>query len=69
MGAVIRSFKMNWQNCCIVGLIAVGIQSFAGIGIIAFCIGILFTILYSYLVTSYMYGALYAEAYERGVVA
>jgi hypothetical protein len=61
VGAVVRLFKRNWQNTLIVALIAVGIQAFAMIGIVFFIIGILFTILYAYLVTAYMYGALYLE--------
>jgi hypothetical protein len=68
VGAVVRSFKRNWQNTLIVALVAVGIQSFAAIGVAFFIIGILFTILYAYLVTAYMYGALYLEQTQEEMI-
>jgi poly-beta-1,6-N-acetyl-D-glucosamine biosynthesis protein PgaD len=61
IGRILRDFKLNWQNTLIVALIAVGIQSFAFIGIIFLIIGVIFSIFYSYLVTAYMHGILYLE--------
>jgi hypothetical protein len=68
VGAVVRSFKRNWQNTLIVAFIAVGIQSFAVIGVAFFIIGMLFTILYAYLVTAYMYGASYLEQTQEEII-
>jgi hypothetical protein len=65
VGSVIRSFRRNWQNTAIVALIAVGIQSFAGIGIIVFLLGVFFTIFYAYLVSAYMYGTLYLQSTQE----
>ena len=67
VAGVVRSFKGNWQNTLIVALIAVGIQSLAAIGIVFFVVGILFTILYSYLVTAYIYGALHLEQTQEEI--
>lgn len=61
VGTIFRDFKANWQNTLVVALIAVGIQSFAFIGIIAFIVGVLFTIFYSYLVSAYLHGLLFLE--------
>jgi hypothetical protein len=66
---VFRSFKRNWQSTLIIALIAVGIQSFAPIGLIVFFVGIFFTIFYAYLVSSYMYGTLYLQQAEGGTTA
>jgi hypothetical protein len=63
---IFRIFKKNWQNTVIVALVQVGVQSFAGIGIIIFFIGIFFTILYAYLVSAYLHGALYLEHTAEG---
>ena len=62
---VVREFRLNWQNALIVALISLGLQSFASVGIILFLIGILVTILYSYLVTAYLSGALYLARVEE----
>ena len=67
IGGIFRTFKQNWQNHTIVALIAVGLQSFAGIGIILFLIGIFVTVFYSYLVSAHMYGSLYLEQVQEGV--
>jgi hypothetical protein len=64
---VVRAFRRNWQNTLIVALIAIGIQSFAGVGIVLFLVGVLFTIFYSYLVTAHMYGTLAAGDHTQGV--
>jgi len=61
LAAVIREFKHNWQNTVIVALIAVAIQSFAGVGMIVFFVGLFFTIMYAYVVSAYLTGALYLE--------
>lgn len=66
---VFRDFKRNWQNTLIVALIATGIQSFAAIGVVVFIIGVFFTIFYSYLVTSHMYGLLGRDLHHEGVAA
>jgi hypothetical protein len=66
--AVVRSFRENWQNTTIVALIAIGIQSFAGIGIVVFLIGVFFTVLYSYLVSAHMFGTLYLQQAGEGVL-
>ena len=68
IGAVFRSFRQNWQNTAIVALIAAGIQSFAGIGIIAFFVGIFFTIFYSYLVSAHLFGTLYLQQAHEGAL-
>ena len=65
VGRVFRDFKLNWQNTLVVALIAVGIQSFAFIGIIFFFIGIVFSLFYSYLVSAYLHGLLYLELPEQ----
>jgi hypothetical protein len=54
-----REFRMNWQNTVIVALVALGIESFAAVGLLLFLIGILFTLFYTYLVTAYMHGLVY----------
>ena len=68
IGTVFRSFRQNWQNTAIVALIAAGIQSFAGIGIIAFFVGIFFTIFYSYLVSAHLFGTLYLQQAHEGAL-
>jgi hypothetical protein len=54
-----RDFRMNWQNTVIVALIALGIESFAAVGLLLFMIGIFFTLFYTYLVSAYMHGLVY----------
>ncbi|MGB6647049.1 MAG: DUF4013 domain-containing protein, partial [Bacteroidota bacterium] len=61
LATIIREFKHNWQNTVIVALIAMAIQSFAGVGMIVFFVGIFFTVMYAYLVSAYLTGALYLE--------
>jgi hypothetical protein len=61
IAAVFRTFKRNWQNTLVVALIAVGLHSFAAVGIVFFLVGVLFTIFYSYLVSAHMFGSLYLE--------
>jgi len=61
ISAVVRDFKANWQNTLVVALIAVGIQSLAGIGLVLLIVGVIFTIFYSYLVSAHMCGVLYRE--------
>jgi hypothetical protein len=65
LGRIFRDFRLNWQNTLIVALIAVGIQSFAFIGIIFLIIGVVFSIFYAYLVSAYMHGQLYLELPEQ----
>jgi hypothetical protein len=62
---VFSFFRRNWQNTLIVALIALGIQSVAGLGVFFFLIGVLATIHYSYVVTCYLNGLLYLEAASR----
>jgi hypothetical protein len=57
--AIVREFRGNWQNALVVALIAMGIQSIAGMGIFLLGIGIFFTIFYSYVVSAYLCGVLY----------
>jgi hypothetical protein len=64
-----RAFRANWQNTLIVALIAVGLQSFAGVGLLLFFVGILFTVFYAYLVSAYLYGTLYHEQTLQGVIS
>lgn len=59
---VVGLFKRNWQNSLVVALIVAAIQSFAGIGIFLFLIGVFFTIFYAYLTGSYLSGLLYLES-------
>jgi hypothetical protein len=61
LGRIFKDFRVNWQNTAVVALIAIGIQSFAFIGIIFFLIGVLFTVFYVYLVSAAMHGILYLE--------
>ena len=68
VGAILGEFGRNWQNTLVVGLISVGLESFAGIGILAFLIGIFFTLFYAYGVVAYMYGTLYLSTQEGVVV-
>jgi hypothetical protein len=68
VGAIVRAFRKNWQGTLIVALIAIGIQSFSGVGIILFLVGVFFTIFYSYLVSAYLFGALGREDQQQGVV-
>ncbi len=68
VGAILGEFGRNWQNTLVVGLISVGLESFAGIGILAFLIGIFFTLFYAYAVVGHMYGTLYLSTQEGVVV-
>jgi hypothetical protein len=61
LGVIFRDFRVNWQNTAVVALIAIGIQSFAFIGILFFLIGVFFTVFYVYLVSAAMHGILYLE--------
>jgi hypothetical protein len=61
LASILGDFKVHWQNTLVVALIAVGIQSFAIIGIFLFLIGMVFSIFYSYLVSAHMHGSLYLE--------
>jgi hypothetical protein len=69
IAAVFRTFRRNWQNTLVVALIAVGLHSFAAVGIVFFFVGVLFTIFYSYLVTAHMFGSLYLEEIQEGAGA
>lgn len=68
VGAILGDFKRNWQNTLVVAMITVGLESFAGIGILALFIGIFFTLFYAYAVGGYLYGALYLSTQEGVVV-
>jgi len=62
IGAVVRTFRKNWQSTVIVALIAAGLQSvLAGAGIVLMIIGVLATIVYSYFVSFHLYGQLALE--------
>jgi hypothetical protein len=61
LGRIFRDFRGNWQNTVVVALIAVGIESFAFIGLLFFLIGVFFTLFYVYLVSAVMHGILYLE--------
>jgi Protein of unknown function (DUF4013) len=61
LGKIFRDFRVNWQNTAVVALIAIGIQSFAFIGILFFLIGVFFTVFYVYLVSAAMHGLLYLD--------
>ena len=61
LGRIFKDFRANWQNTVVVALIAIGIQSFAFIGILFFLIGVFFTVFYVYLVSAAMHGILYLE--------
>lgn len=65
---IFRTFRRNWQNTLIVALISIGVHSFAWVGILGFFVGIFFTIMYAYLISAYMYGALYLERTGEGAV-
>jgi hypothetical protein len=64
IGSIMADFGRNWQNTLVVALITVGLETFAGIGILAFFIGVLFTMFYAYAVAGYMYGKLYLSTQE-----
>lgn len=61
IGEVFRRFKLDWQNTTVVALIALGLQSLAGLGVIFIIIGIVFTIFYVYLVSAYLHGWVYNQ--------
>ena len=61
LGTVFKDFRQNWQNTVVVALIAIGIESFAFIGLLFFIIGVVFTVFYVYLVVACMHGQLYLE--------
>ena len=61
LGRIFKDFRVNWQNTAVVALIAIGIQSFAFIGILFFLIGVFFTVFYVYLVSAAMHGILYLD--------
>jgi hypothetical protein len=65
IGAIIRDFRTNWQNVLVVVLITIGVQSFAWIGVVLFLVGVLFTILYSYMVPAYLSGLLYRDTIRK----
>ena len=65
VGAIIKDFGKNWQNVLVVVLITIGVQSFAWIGVVLFIIGVLFTILYSYMVPAYLSGMLYQDIVRK----
>lgn len=65
LGAIVKDFGKNWQNVLVVVLITIGVQSFAWIGIVLFIIGVLFTILYSYMVPAYLSGMLYLDSSRK----
>jgi hypothetical protein len=69
VSAVVRDFRHNWQNTLLVALLAVGVQSFAAIGLVVLIVGVLFTILYAYLTSAYLVGALYLERRDQGAIA
>jgi hypothetical protein len=68
IGGILNDFGRNWQNTLVVAMISVGLESFAGIGVLAFLIGIFFTLFYAYAVVGHMYGTLYLSTQE-GVAA
>ena len=63
--ASIKDFRKNWQNVLVVALITIGVQSFAWIGIVLFLVGVVFTILYSYMVPAYLSGMLYLDVVRK----
>lgn len=65
IGAIIKDFGKNWQNVLVVVLITIGVQSFAWIGVVLFIIGVLFTMLYSYMVPAYLGGMLYHDIVRK----
>jgi hypothetical protein len=65
LGRIFKDFRLNWQNTAVVALIAIGIQSFAFIGILFFFIGVFFTVFYVYLVSAAMHGLLYLDLPEE----
>jgi hypothetical protein len=65
LGRIFKDFRLNWQNTAVVALIAIGIQSFAFIGILFFLIGVFFTVFYVYLVSAAMHGLLYLDLPEE----
>jgi Na+(H+)/acetate symporter ActP len=65
IGAITKDFLKNWQNVIVVALITIGIQSFAWIGVVLFIVGVLFTILYSYMVPAYLSGMLYRDTLRK----
>lgn len=62
---VVRLFRENWQNALVVALIALGIQSVAPLGILVFGVGLIFTIFYTYAVSSYLSGLLFHESQAK----
>ena len=65
IGVIVEDFGKNWQNVLVVVLITIGVQSFAWIGVALFIIGVLFTMLYSYMVPAYLSGMLYQDIVRK----
>lgn len=62
IGAVLRTFRKQWQSTLIVALIAAGLQSvLAPAGVILMIIGVVVTIVYAYFVSFHLYGQLAIE--------
>ncbi len=61
ISSIVRLFTAHWQDTVVVALIAVGLQSFAAVGLIALFLGVLVTIFYAFAVSAYLAGALYRE--------
>ena len=64
---VFRLFKTNWESTLVVAILVIGVDSLAGIGILAIIIGVLFTIFYVYMVSAFLHGQLYLQ-HSRGEV-
>ncbi len=65
IGAIFKDFGKNWQNVLVVVLITIGVQSFAWVGVVMFLVGVLFTMLYSYMVPAYLSGMLYHDIVRK----
>jgi hypothetical protein len=70
VGGIFRTFTKNWESTVVVTLLVAGVQSLAGIGVLLFIVGILFTLFYGYAVSAFLHGLLYlhnTETEQKGL--
>ncbi len=65
IAGVFKAFTRNWDSTLVVALIAAGVQSLCGVGVLALLVGVLFTLFYAYLVTAFLHGLLCLDHQKR----
>jgi hypothetical protein len=66
IGAIVRTFKRNWEGTLVVAVLTIGVQTLAMIGVFALVVGVLVTLFYVYVVSSFLYGLLYVDCLKKG---